>query len=1362
LPVLNITLFSSSGQFCAAMVKKEKHQSNESRKTGQDNVDIVDRAFLAVDGSVPAEKPRKKFFLSEIFFWPANQLINKGRKEPLKHKDLWPVDSSVSGDKLWDIFYPKWQEELKRKKPSVIHALMRSFGTYWISAIFLLVIYGLLAFVPAIMLPYVIDFFFNPKVPVWYGFVYMITLVIAGSFGNNLYANAQFLANLFAMKARVVLTMLVYRKSLKLPPSSNRNSGQIVNLMSNDAAVIVDVMFWATYGIVAPVQIIFAVILMWLQIGPLSLIAIGVVLLILPIDFVLGRKFGRYRGRTQINLDNRSKLTNELLQSMRVIKFYAWENAFRERILEAREIELRNIRKLGTVRIFMLWILAIAPTIGLALSMIVYAILYGLSLIETFTVLAVLQLLRQPVILLPLAMTQLYLVTVSMGRINAFCLKPELPVNVKQKFNSKTALRIKDGEFRWDADSQQPILKDINLRVRKGELAMVIGSVGSGKSSLGLALLGEMVKSKGEVTVGGTIAYVSQQAWILNATVRDNILFGQPYNEEFYNTVVKASALEPDFAIMPAGDQTEIGSRGINLSGGQKQRIALARALYSRRDIYILDDPLSAVDAHVGKHIFEHVIVGLLKGKTIFFITNQLQYLPEANQIIVMKDGRIAEKGNYDTLMKQGGECASLMKRFGFVDKEKQRQAPQKLGEGEGFIPRGEGQFMAEERQTGQVSPKVYFRYVLAGGLCIGILLVVGYFIQQGAVIMENLWLALWSVKEFNLAFVQYVYIYVIFVGIDILSPGFYNTINVVLTLGASRRIHRKFLDALLRTPMQFYDVTPLGRIMNRVTRDMAFVDIFIPFQFQQLINLLVTTLSICVLLAIASYYILIGLVIAGVCFYILVYYYRRSYIEVQRLEALSRAPVFSHFSETLSGVSVIRAYGLTDAFKEANKNKINKNIRDQYTQKYLYAWLGIRLDWISEFIIICIYCVLIIARAYNSITIFAVIGVANISAITYLLSQLANILGEVETRMNSVERILAYIKQLPQEASPYTPKDVHLPKEWPQKGHIEFKDFCLRYKSDGDLVLKHINAVIHSREKIGIVGRTGSGKSSLVSSLFRIVEPASGTIIIDGIDIRQLGLQDLRSRLSIIPQEPTLFIGSIRFNLDPFHKYTDKQIWEALESVNLKKAIEQLDGKLDAQVAEEGGNFSLGQRQLLCMARALLKKSKILILDEATASVDIETDTLIQKTVRKSFKDCTILTIAHRLNTIMDSTRVMVLDKGQIVEFDTPKNLLKKKNGVFASMVEATGPTSAAYLRQIAEGKLKVVDSLKVSRTLKENENDNLVFVEKMENSPEQKDQNTAMNHHEKKQKQKHKQKKKQSQIPNGSANEAVVASQK
>ncbi|KAM7382140.1 hypothetical protein PAMA_012825 [Pampus argenteus] len=1329
-------------------------------------------------------------FLSTITFWWFTSMAIKGYKTPLEVKDLWSLNQRDSSKVMVPRLLKEWEKEQNKYKsehtvssqavyskpppsttnhiggsesspeevevllsnqkaapghPSFLRALIKAFGPYFLIGSAYKLLQDVITFVNPQLLRMLISFTKQKNVPDWWGYA-LAFLMFFTAFLQTLILHQHFqYCFVTGMNIRTAVIGAIYRKALVITNTAKRSStvGEVVNLMSVDAQRFMDLTTFLNMLWSAPLQIMLALYFLWQNLGPSVLAGVAVMILLIPFNAVIAMKTRAYQVEQMQYKDARIKLMNEILNGIKVLKLYAWENSFKEKVLAIRQKELNVLRKTAYLGALSTMAWTSAPFLVALTTFAVYVNAHEDNVLDAekaFVSLSLFNILRFPLNMLPQVISSIVQASVSLKRIQSFLSHDELDPNSVDRKNTAADLSVTvvNGKFTWGKEDP-PVLHNINVMVPQGSLLAVVGHVGCGKSSLISALLGEMEKLEGEVSIRGSVAYVPQQAWIQNATLRDNILFGKTYNEQKYRCVLEACALTPDLDVLPGGDLTEIGEKGINLSGGQRQRVSLARALYSDTDVYLLDDPLSAVDAHVSKHIFDNLIgpEGVLKGKTRILVTHGISYLPQVDNIMVMVDGRVSEMGSYQELLKQNGAFAEFLRNYALEDITEEDEETDELIEHEELFPddalsnhidmvdsepvineakrnfirqisiiSAEGEnprsrsvrkhgcsqrkhpelqekkkpqeveklIQAETTETGRVKTKVYLEYAKAVGLLLSVIICCLYGCQSAAAIGANIWLSQWTNDAARNQTKENVHMRVgvyaalgIAQGILVLISSF--TLDMG-NIGAAKKLHFNLLANKLHTPQSFFDTTPIGRILNRFSKDVYVIDEALPTTVLMFLSTFFISLS--TMIVIISTTPIFAVVIAPLAFiYVFVQrFYVATSRQLKRLESVSRSPIYSHFSETITGCSVIRAYGRHSAFVLMSDMKVDENQKSYYPGIVSNRWLGVRIEFIGN-------CIVLFAA------LFAVTGKENLNPglvglsvsyalqVTMSLNWMVRMTSDLESNIVAVERVKEYSET--KTEAPWEVEDKKPPPNWPMQGNVEFHDYSVRYREGLDLVLKNLSLSVKGGEKIGIVGRTGAGKSSMTLCLFRLLEAAAGEIAIDDIKISEIGLHDLRSKLTIIPQEPVLFSGTLRMNLDPFEKYSDEEVWKALEHSHLHKFVSNQPARLELECSEGGENLSVGQRQLVCLARALLRKTRILILDEATAAIDLETDDLIQSTIRTQFEDCTVFTIAHRLNTIMDYTRVLVLDKGQIAEFDTPSNLISQR-GIFYAMAKDAG----------------------------------------------------------------------------------------
>ncbi|KAL6999150.1 Canalicular multispecific organic anion transporter 2 [Sarracenia purpurea var. burkii] len=1089
-----------------------------------------------------------------------------------------------------------------------------------------------------------------------------------------------FFAQQAGIRATAVLIAMIYNKGLTISCQSQQGhtSGEIINFMSVDAERIGDFSWYMNDPWMVILQVVLALLILYKNLGVAAIAALVATVLVMLVNVPLGSLQENFQDKLMKAKDKRMKATSEILRNMRILKLQAWEMKFLSKVVELRKTETGWLRKFMYTSAMTSFVFWGAPTF---VSLVTFGccILLGIPLEsgKILSALATFRILQEPIYNLPDTISEIVQAKVSLDRIASFLRLDDLQNDVVEKLprgSSDNAIEIIGGNFSWDVSSPNPTLKDINLRVSHGMRVAICGTVGSGKSSLLSCILGEVPKISGTIKLCGTKAYVAQSPWIQGGKIEENILFGREMNRERYEKVLEACSLKKDLEILSFGDQTVIGERGINLSGGQKQRIQIARAVYQDEDIYLFDDPFSAVDAHTGSHLFK-----------------------------VMKDGRITQAGKYNDILSSGSDFMELVgahkealsaldstvagsasetitigKEDGSMLSVQKSVQKEEVGDSQNdkkdATEGQEGQLVQEEeREKGRVGLSVYWKYITTayrGALVPFILL--AQILFQLLQIGSNYWMA-WATP----------------VSKDVAPPVGATTLIIVygaLSIGSSFCIlarstllatagfktatilFNKMHSCIFRAPMSFFDATPSGRILNRASTDQSAVDLDIPYQVATFAFKIIQLLGIIAVMSQVAWQVFIVFIpVIATCVW-LQQYYLPSARELSRLVGVCKAPVIQHFSESISGATTIRSFDQESRFRESSMKLIDGNSRPKFYIAGAMEWLCFRLDMLSS-LTFAFSLVFLISVPSGSID-PSVAGLV----VTYGLN--LNILQAwvvwnlcmLVTKIISVERILQYTG-IPSEP-PLLIEENRPDGQWPLHGEVDICDLQVRYAPHMPLVLRGLTCTFHGGMRTGIVGRTGSGKSTLIQTLFRIVEPAAGQILIDGINISSIGLHDLRSRLSIIPQDPTMFEGTVRSNLDPLEEYTDEQIWEALDKCQLGDEVRKKEGKLDSAVTENGENWSMGQRQLVCLGRVLLKKSKVLVLDEATASVDTATDNLIQQTLKQHFSDCTVLTIAHRITSVVDSDMVLLLDHGLIEEYDTPTRLLENKSSSFSKLV--------------------------------------------------------------------------------------------
>lgn len=1280
------------------------------------------------------------------FTWMNDLIANSYNNDTVTNLDLPNSPANLESADVSKKLAKNWDAERQNhKEPSLLRTLWVSFWFVTILSFVYELSESMLDFVQPQLLRIFITFFQKDSPSILQGVLICFSMGLLTIVQTALYNQYVLKIAELGLGLRSSLNALIFQKSLKLSAEARQKSsaGDIINLVSVDVIKIQGASQTMSIIVLAPIQMVVGVLSLWKLLGgPATCTGFLVMVILSPFTASL-IKLQRSLGKTQMALkDHRTRVVNEIFSSIKSIKLYAWEIPMLAKLSEARnDQELKNSRKIRVIRQFIMVIWKSTPFLISFAALSTFALFLGRELTSNtvFPALTLLRLLATPILAFPAVMTSLVETSVSLGRIRSFLILDEIDEKMIQRFNSDTpvehAISIKNTSFlrsppppvpERDLEEEALIpevkyaLKKIDFQVPVGNIICVVGKVGSGKSSFLSAILGNFNAVNGDnihqptsFGVFGSVAYCAQNPWIMNASVKENILFGYEYDEDFYQRTIEACELLPDLEILPDGDDTQVGEKGVSLSGGQKARLALARAVYARADVYLLDDVLSAVDAHVGQKITDQVLsksTGLLSGKTVILATNSIPVLDLADHIYLLEHGTIVEHGTVFQVYGKEENCTKLYELVTKLDSGSESGTPSirpqsgqvttterpkkyekaKIAEFswnslEKLLPNIRTAQLKEDSAKGAVKWGVYLKYARACSVPGSITAIVFVALTTLAEVAGTYWLKYWaelgSENSSREAVWKFIAIYAaIGISRSILGVIKGTMIQVILALRASRVTHDRMAARVLRAPMLFFERTPLGRIMNRFTSDINKVDDVLAGVFDLLFTSFATTLITLLIVGLAIPPFTIMIFVLSFVYG----YYQRYYIsisrELKRLISVSRSPIYAHLQESLNGVDTLRAFDQMDRFCYINRSNIDVNTKSLFMLQSISRWLSTRLHFLGSIVVLSSSILSVLTLLSSKPLTAGMAGFLMTYALTVTgsLSLLVQTSAMVESNIVCFERCVEYW-DLPIENETGLGR-TEVGESWPDNGAIEFKDYSTRYRANLDLVLKNINLDIKPQEKIGVVGRTGAGKSSLALAIFRIIEPETGHISIDGLNTSELNLSLLRGSLAIIPQDSQAFEGTLRQNLDPLNQHTDEALWKVLEHSHLKEHVlrfelpEGEENRLNYKVSEGGANLSAGQKQLMCLARALLNPSRILVLDEATAAVDSQTDSVVQETIRSEFKDRTIVTIAHRLDTVMDSDRIITLDNGTVKEFDTPEKLLEDKNSIFYGMCKKGG----------------------------------------------------------------------------------------
>nr|XP_043628755.1 ABC transporter C family member 3-like [Erigeron canadensis] len=1253
------------------------------------------------------------FFSLLTFSW-MSPIIAKGNKKPLDLDDVPQLANIDSVRGVFPVLLNKVESFNNGNNQITTFGLTKAlFYIVWKEVVitgFFAIVSTLTSFVGPYLIESFVQYLNGTRDYEHQGAVLVAAFFISKLIGCFAQRHWYFKLQQTGIRARSAIVAMIYQKGLTISGQSKQgnSSGEIINFMAVDAERIGDYAWYMHDFWLVLLQVGIALALLYKNLGIAAVASLIATIVVLVANYPLGHIQEKLQDELMKSKDKRMKSTSEILRNMRILKLQGWEMKFLSKIIKLRDEEESALKKYMYTLSMTSFIFWGAPII-VAVATFATCLFVGTPLEsgKVLSALATFKILQEPIYNLPDSISVFFQTKVSLDRIATYLRLSDIDSSAIDKVtrgSSDTAIEIINGNFAWDLSaSSNPTLKDINIRVNHGMRVAVCGTVGSGKSSLLSCILGEVSKISGSVRIEGSKAYVAQSPWIQSGKIEDNILFGREMDRERYENVLEACSLKKDLEILSFGDQTVIGERGINLSGGQKQRIQIARALYQDADIYLFDDPFSAVDAHTGSHLFKECMLQFLDSKTVIYITHQVEFLPAADLILVLRDGRITQAGKYNDILNSGSdfmelvgahkEALSAIDSMGTnmqeqTDSSKKSTNDSQNGKTDDISGTKAQLVQEEEREKGKVGFSVYWNYITtAYGGALAPLIVLAQVLFQVLQIGSNYWMA-WAspVSASDPAPVTgstLILVYVVLAAgcaLCILARGL--LLATVAYKAATILFHKMHLS-IFRSPMSFFDSTPSGRILNRASTDQSAVDMQIPYQVGSFVFAIIQLLGIIAVMSQCAWQVIIIFIpVGGMCIW-LQQYYLPSAREMARLVGVCKGPVIQNFAETISGSTTIRSFDQQGRFQDTNLKLNDDFARPKFHAAAAMEWLGIRLDMLSSFTFAA-FLIFLISIPEGTID-PSIAGLAATYGLTLNMLQgwVVWTLTNLENKIISVERIFQY-SSIPSEP-PLVIESNRPDDQWPSQGEVDIRNLQVRYAPHMPLVLRGLTCNFKGGKKTGIVGRTGSGKSTLIQTLFRLVEPASGQISIDGINISTIGLHDLRSRLSIIPQDPTMFEGTIRSNLDPLEEYTDDKIWEALDKCQLGDEVRSKKGKLDSPVTENGENWSVGQRQLVCLGRVLLKKSKVLVLDEATASVDTATDGMIQQTLTKHFTDSTVIMIAHRITSVLDSDMVLVLEQGLIDEYDSPTKLLEDKSSSFAKLVAEYSMRSSSSYENLA-----------------------------------------------------------------------------
>lgn len=1231
----------------------------------------------------------KSSILHRVIFSQATPLIRLGRRRALLADDAPPVPKDFD-----PTFTPAEFENIDTTKFWwFLVAMYRGTGAAGKRVLILSMVYLTCVLAGPMLLSSLLDLVAKNNTPLVVVYGIAVLLALSGLGGalaaQHFYFNALqgYAAMVNALNQRIVKQALLLRHSAR----STMRTGDLVNHLSSDTDAIAESAIFVPEGLSSVVRTVVGAVLLWTFLGIATVPAFLVLILLTPVAIQVAKRYRRLDHQLMETRDERITLMSQILQGIRVVKFQAWEDSVHQQVAQVRRKEIDSRIRIVTTDAISTALFVSVTTLVAFVGFGAFVLMGGtLTAPIVFACLALFALLEEPFGMISHLLANIQHARVATSRLNAY-----LSASTRKKQNSETSapcqpvgINASNATLRY-AGAASTALSNVTLTIAPGTATAIVGSVGAGKSTLLRALASLHVLDSGSITYTNITkqqqprtAYVPQEAFILNASVSDNITFGSEKTIEGgeLDAIVTNCALDTDIGQLPAGIRTEIGERGVNLSGGQRHRVSLARAAWQQPGIVFLDDPLSAVDVHTEQHLVEQLLFGRWNAITRVVVTHRLAHLHRFDQVIVVDNGNVIACGAPHEIQGVIGTNGLLPRSTAATDRlvdstntpNIHEPVPHTVTASE-YAETDERFTTDEDKESGAVRWHVYVSYVkalLGRTPLLRPLVAVAMIVSTATItvlpILQTWWLGQWT-DTMNNNSVSAITAVTVFGALGLLVLAAW-VIERLLWLwraaSAGMILHDQALLGVLHSRIRFFDTTPVGRVLNRFSRDQESVDDHLSWNIEQSVKSLAQTIGSLVLVVAVVPVLLFVIAPVLWLYYRIQRDYRTSAREAKRLESIARSPRYAHFKELVTGLDVIHAFGREQWFTNTFNQILTQYQRAFHCSILLNRWFSVRVAIISSVISLATS-VSIVFLLQNDVMSVGIAGLV----LTYALSFWGNLnwtvraFSEVESRMTAVERLSSYGRLEPEPSvndasfnnntppneareasSKLEQKESHI-----KTGAIEINNLSARYHTSLPIVLRNVTFSIPAHSTVGIIGRTGSGKSTLFQTLFRFIEPDSGSIIIDGVDYRTIPLRELRTSMAIIPQDPTLFLGTIRSNLDRYSQHSDAKVWEALRRVQLERFVYSLADTLNAPIIEGGLNLSQGQRQLLCMARAILSNAKIIVLDEATASVDHHTDALVQQTIRNEFQHATVLIIAHRLDTVADCDQIVELRNGVV-----------------------------------------------------------------------------------------------------------------